>query len=497
MAIAMPAADAAILDRRDSIVAALQEIVPGEGVISSAAEMLPYESDGLTAYRQPPMVVVLPETTEQVSRVLRYCHDNGVKVVPRGSGTSLSGGALPLADAVLLGLGKFKRIREIDFDNRVVVTEPGVTNLAISQAVAHAGFYYAPDPSSQIACSIGGNIAENSGGVHCLKYGMTTNNVLGCEIVLMTGEVLRIGGKAPECAGYDLMGIITGSEGLLGVVTEVTVRILQKPETARALMVGFPEVEAAGACVARIIGDGIIPAGMEMMDRPAIHAAEAFVNAGYPLDVEALLIIELDGPSVEVDELVGRVEAIAQGCGSTTCQISTSEEQRALFWAGRKAAFPAVGRISPDYLCMDGTIPRAALPLVLRRMREMSETYGLGVANVFHAGDGNLHPLILYDANKPDELRRAEAFGADILRLCVEVGGVLTGEHGVGIEKRDLMPAMFTDIDLAQQQRLKCAFDAQGLLNPGKVFPTLHRCAELGRVHVHGGKLAFPDIPRF
>jgi glycolate oxidase len=497
MAIAMPATDAAVLDRRDSIVAALQEIVPGEGVISSAAEMRPYESDGLTAYRQPPMVVVLPETTEQVSRVLRYCHDNGVKVVPRGSGTSLSGGALPLADAVLLGLGKFKRIREIDFDNRVVVTEPGVTNLAISQAVAHAGFYYAPDPSSQIACSIGGNIAENSGGVHCLKYGMTTNNVLGCEIVLMTGEVLRIGGKAPESAGYDLMGIITGSEGLLGVVTEVTVRILQKPETARALMVGFPEVEAAGACVARIIGDGIIPAGMEMMDKPAIHAAEAFVNAGYPLDVEALLIIELDGPSVEVDELVGRVEAIAQGCGSTTCQISTSEEQRALFWAGRKAAFPAVGRISPDYLCMDGTIPRAALPLVLRRMREMSETYGLGVANVFHAGDGNLHPLILYDANKPDELRRAEAFGADILRLCVEVGGVLTGEHGVGIEKRDLMPAMFTDIDLAQQQRLKCAFDAQGLLNPGKMFPTLHRCAELGRVHVHGGKLAFPDIPRF
>jgi glycolate oxidase len=497
MSIAMPAPDQSVLQRKESIVAALREIVPGEGVISSAAEMLPYESDGLTAYRQPPMVVVLPDTTEQVSRVLRYCHDNGIKVVPRGSGTSLSGGALPLADAVLLGLGKFKRIREIDFDNRVVVTEPGVTNLAISQAVAHAGFYYAPDPSSQIACSIGGNIAENSGGVHCLKYGMTTNNVLGCEIVLIDGEVLRIGGKTPECAGYDIMGIITGSEGLLGVVTEITVRILQKPETARALMIGFADVEAAGACVAKVIGDGIIPGGMEMMDKPAIHAAEAFVHAGYPLDVEALLIIELDGPGIEVDELIRRVEAIALGCGSTTCQISTTEQERLLFWAGRKAAFPAVGRISPDYLCMDGTIPRGQLPLVLRRMQEMSAKYNLRVANVFHAGDGNLHPLILYDANQPGEIERAEAFGADILRLCVEVGGVLTGEHGVGIEKRDLMPAMFNDIDLAQQQRLKCAFDTQGLLNPGKVFPTLHRCAELGRMHVHGGKLPFPDLPRF
>jgi glycolate oxidase len=398
---------------------------------------------------------------------------------------------------VLLGLGKFKRIREIDFDNRAVVTEPGVTNLAISQAVAHAGFYYAPDPSSQIACSIGGNVAENSGGVHSLKYGMTTNNLLGCEIVLMNGEVLRIGGKSAETSGYDLMGVITGSEGLLGVITEITVRILQKPETARALMIGFAEVEAAGQCVADVIGAGIIPGGMEMMDKPAIHAAEAFVHAGYPLDVEALLIIELDGPRVEVDELIKRVEAIALRCGSTTCQISDSEEERLLFWSGRKAAFPAVGRISPDYLCMDGTIPRAALPLVLRRMKEMSAKYGLGVANVFHAGDGNLHPLILYDANKADEMDKAEAFGADILRLCVEVGGVLTGEHGVGIEKRDLMPEMFNEIDLNQQQRLKCAFDAQGLLNPGKVFPTLHRCAELGRVHVHGGKLAFPDLPRF
>jgi glycolate oxidase len=493
----MPAPDRAVLDRRSAIVADLRRIVPGEGVIDSAAEMRPYESDGVTAYRQVPMVVVLPQTTAEVSAVLRYCHDNGIKVVPRGSGTSLSGGALPLADGVLLGLGKFKRIREIDFDNRAVVAEPGVTNLAISQAVAHAGFYYAPDPSSQIACSIGGNVAENSGGVHCLKYGMTANNILGCEIVLMNGEILRIGGKTAEAPGYDLMGIITGSEGLLGVITEVTVRILQKPETARALMVGFTSVEDAGECVARIIGAGIIPGGMEMMDKPAIHAAEAFVHAGYPLDVEALLIIELDGPGVEVDELILRVEAIAKGCGQATLQISTSEQERLLFWAGRKAAFPAVGRISPDYLCMDGTIPRGKLPEALARIRSLSEKYGLGVANVFHAGDGNLHPLILYDANKPGEMDRAEAFGADILRACVALGGVLTGEHGVGVEKRDLMGEMFNAVDLAQQQRLKCAFDAQGLLNPGKVFPTLHRCAELGRMHVHGGQLAFPDLPRF
>jgi glycolate oxidase len=497
MSIMMPEPDRAVLARRDEIVAALSRIVPGEGVISRAAEMLPYESDALTAYRQPPMVVVLPDTTEQVSQVLRYCYDNGINVVPRGSGTSLSGGALPLADGVLLGLGKFKRVREIDFDNRAVVVEPGVTNLAISQAVAHEGFYYAPDPSSQIACSIGGNIAENSGGVHSLKYGLTTNNVLGCELVLITGEILRIGGKCAETDGYDLMGIITGSEGLLGVVTEVTVRILKKPQTARALMIGFARIEDAGQCVASVIGAGIIPGGMEMMDRNAIKAAEAFVHAGYPLDVDALLIVELDGPSVEVDELINRVEKIARACGSTTLQISNSEKERLLFWAGRKAAFPAVGRLSPDYLCMDGTIPRGKLPEALARIRDLSEKYGLGVANVFHAGDGNLHPLIMYDANKSDEMDRAEAFGADILRVCVELGGVLTGEHGVGVEKRDLMPEMFSDIDLAQQQRLKCAFDAKGLLNPGKVFPTLHRCAELGRVHVHGGKLTFPDLPRF
>ena len=497
MTVAMPAPDQSVLARRDRIVAGLRAIVPGEGVIAAEREMRPYESDGLTAYRQLPMVVVLPETTEQVSRVLAFCHAERIKVVPRGAGTSLSGGALPLEDGVLLGMAKFNRIREIDFANRVAVVEPGVTNLAVTQAVEQAGFYYAPDPSSQIACTIGGNVAENSGGVHCLKYGMTTNNLLGCELVLMTGEIVRIGGKHLDAGGYDLLGVITGSEGLLGVVTEITVRILKKPECARAVLVGFCSSEDAGECVSKIIGAGIIPAGMEMMDAPAIHAVEQFVHAGYPLDVEALLIVEVDGPQAEADHLVARVEAIAKACRAVTCRVSSSEEERLLFWAGRKAAFPAVGRISPDYYCMDGTIPRARLPQVLNRMRELSRAYGLRVANVFHAGDGNLHPLILYDANKPGELERTEAFGAEILKLCVEVGGVLTGEHGVGVEKRDLMPAMFTEADLAQQQRLKCAFDDRGLLNPGKVFPTLHRCAELGRMHVHAGKVAFPDIPRF
>ncbi|MGH6788764.1 MAG: FAD-linked oxidase C-terminal domain-containing protein [Pseudolabrys sp.] len=497
MTVRMPEADGKVLARRERIVAVLRSIVPGEGVIAGEREMRPYETDGLTAYHQLPMVVVLPETTGQVSQILRYCQGEGIKVVPRGAGTSLSGGALPLADGVLLGMAKFNRIREIDFDNRVAIVEPGVTNLAVSNAVAHAGFYYAPDPSSQIACTIGGNIAENSGGVHCLKYGMTTNNVLGCEIVLMNGEALRIGGKHLDAGGYDLLGVITGSEGLLGVVTEVTVRILKKAECARAVLVGFPSSEDAGECVSSIIGAGIIPGGMEMMDKPAIHAAEEFVHAGYPLNVEALLIVEVDGPQAEVDHLIGRIERIAKQCHAVSCKVSTSEEERLLFWAGRKAAFPAVGRISPDYYCMDGTIPRAKLPLVLARMKEMSEKYGLRVANVFHAGDGNLHPLILYDANRPSELTRAEEFGAEILKLCVEVGGVLTGEHGVGVEKRDLMPVMFSEIDLDQQQRLKCAFDEKGLLNPGKVFPRLHRCAELGRMHISGGKLPFPDIPRF
>jgi glycolate oxidase len=497
MTVRMPEADSAVLAKRDRIVAGLRAIVPGEGVIATEREMKPFESDGLTAYRQTPMVVVLPETTEQVSQVLRYCHGEGVKVVPRGAGTSLSGGALPLADGVLLGMAKFNRIKDIDFANRVAVVEPGVTNLAVSNAVAHAGFYYAPDPSSQIACTIGGNVAENSGGVHCLKYGMTTNNVLGCELVLMNGEVLRLGGKHLDAAGFDLLGLITGSEGLLAVVTEVTVRILQKAECARAVLVGFPTNEDAGECVSAIIAAGIIPGGMEMMDKPAIHAVEEFVHAGYPLDIEALLIVELDGPSAEVDHLIERIEQIAKQCRSMTCRVSTSEDERLLFWSGRKAAFGAVGRISPDYFCMDGTIPRAKLPQVLAAIKVMSEKYGLRCPNVFHAGDGNLHPLILYDSNKPGEVERAEKFGAEILKLCVAVGGVLTGEHGVGVEKRDLMPVMFSEIDLAAQQRVKCAFDEKGLLNPGKVFPTLHSCAELGRMHISGGKLPFPDIPRF
>ena len=493
----MPAADSRTLARRSEIVAALRAIVPGEGVIDDPAELRPYESDGLTAYRQLPMVVVLPETTAQVSAILAWCHANEVKVVPRGAGTSLSGGALPLEDAVLLGLGKFNRVLEIDYADRVAVVQPGVTNLAVTRAVEDRGFYYAPDPSSQIACTIGGNVAENSGGVHCLKYGLTTNNVLACEIVLMDGEVLRIGGRHLDPAGLDLLGVVVGSEGLLGVVTEVTVRILPRPETARALLIGFGSVEGAGQCVADVIAAGIIPAGMEMMDRPAIHAAEAFVQVGYPLDVEALLIVELDGPAAECDHLVVEVERIAFANGAVSVRTSVDEAERIAFWAGRKAAFPAVGRLSPDYYCMDGTIPRRRLPEVLERIRALSRQYGLEVANVFHAGDGNLHPLILYDANIPGQLEQAEAFGNDILRLCVEVGGVLTGEHGVGVEKRDLMPEMFSEDDLKQQQRLKCAFDAKSLLNPGKVFPQLHRCAELGRMHVHRGATPFPDLPRF
>ena len=493
----MPAPDPSTLSRRREIAQAMSAIVPGEGVILDRESLRAYESDALTAYRQIPLLVVLPSTVEQVSRILKWCGENQVRVVPRGAGTSLSGGALPLEDGIVLGLSKFNRVLEIDYDNRCVVVQPGVTNLAITKAVEDAGFYYAPDPSSQVACSIGGNVAENSGGVHCLKYGLTTNNVLGVELVLMTGEIVRLGGKHLDAAGYDLLGIIVGSEGLVGVVTEVTVRILPKPEAARALLVGFATVEAGGQCVADIIGAGIIPAGMEMMDRPAIHAAEAFVGAGYPLDVEALLIIELDGPEAECDHLLGEIMTLANRCGATSVRASNSEAERLTFWAGRKAAFPAVGRISPDYFCMDGTIPRGQLPHVLTRMRALSEQYGLAVANVFHAGDGNLHPLILYDANQPGQLERAEAFGADILRLCVAVGGVLTGEHGVGVEKRDLMPEMFNAADLEQQQRLKCAFDPDLLLNPGKVFPTLHRCAELGRVHVHHGQMAFPELPRF
>jgi len=497
MALKMPAPDAAVLARREEIIAALRRLVPGEAVISEPAALRPYECDGLTAYRQPPMVVVLAESTEQVSAVLRWCHGQGVKVVPRGSGTSLSGGALPLADAVLLGLARLNRILEINYDDRLAVVQPGVTNLAITQAVEARGYYYAPDPSSQIICSIGGNVAENSGGVHCLKYGLTTNNVLGVELVLMDGQIVRLGGRQLDPAGLDLLGIVVGSEGLLGVVTEVIVRILPKPETARAALIGFPSLETAGQCVADVIAAGIIPAGMEMMDQKAVHAAEAFVHVGYPLQVAALLIVEVDGPEAECSELIEKIASIASTNGAVTLRVAADEAERQAFWAGRKAAFPAVSRLSPDYYCMDGTIPRRRLPDVLRRIEQLAIHHGLGVANVFHAGDGNLHPLILYDANQPGQLERAEAFGSDILRVCVEVGGVLTGEHGVGVEKRDLMPEMFSEIDLAQQQRLKCAFDPELLLNPGKVFPVLRRCAELARMHIHQGEVRFPDVPRF
>ena len=493
----MPEPNNGVLSRRTEIVSDLRRILPAECVIAEEEGLRAYECDGLTAYRQLPLIVVLPETTEQVSDVLQYCYGEGIKIVPRGAGTSLSGGALPLADGITLGLGKFNRILEVDYKNRCVRAQTGVTNLAITNAVIGEGFYYAPDPSSQIACSIGGNVAENSGGVHCLKYGLTTNNLLGIEMVLMDGEIVRLGGKHLDAGGYDLMGIVTGSEGLLGVITEVTVRILRSPSTARAILIGFPSSQSAGTCVADIIGAGIIPAGMEMMDQPAIHAAEAFVKVGYPLEADALLIVELDGPSVEVDELILMVEAIARENGAQSIRISESEDERNDFWAGRKAAFPAVGRISPDYYCMDGTIPRNRLSEVLDRMSDFSEDFGLRVVNVFHAGDGNLHPLILYDANSPGELEKAEKFGAEILKLCVEVGGVLTGEHGVGVEKRDLMGEMFTEVDLNQQQRVKCAFDPTQQLNPGKVFPTLHRCAELGRVHIHSQQTRFPDLPRF
>lgn len=493
----MPAPDQGTLARRAEIVQRLRAIVPGEGIIADEDELRVFECDGLMAYKQLPMVVVLPETTEQVSQILKTCHELGVKIVPRGAGTGLSGGALPLADAVTLGLGKFKKIIDIDYDNRAAVLQPGVTNMAITNAVADEGYYYAPDPSSRIACTIGGNVAENAGGMHCLKYGLTTNNLLGVEIVLMTGEVIRLGGKHLDAGGLDLLGAITGSEGLLGVITEVTVRILKKPATQCALLLGFDDVESGGDCVAKIIAGGIVPGAMEMMDKMAIDAMQRFVDSGYPLDVESLLVVELDGPEAEVEYLTTRVKEIAKQAGSTFVRVSESEEERAQFWKGRMSAFPSVGRISPDYITMDGTIPRHRLPQVLTRMNELSTQYGLRVANVFHAGDGNLHPLILFDANQAGELDKAEAFGADILKLCVEVGGVLSGEHGIGVEKRDLMGQMFTEIDMQQQQLLKCAFDKGGLLNPGKVYPTLHRCAEMGRIHVSGGKLPFPDIPRF
>jgi len=495
MSLQMPQADELVLNNKENIVLNLKKI--SNNVLFENEEITPYETDGLTAYKQKPIAVVLPETTEEVSKVLKYCFENNIKVVPRGAGTGLSGGALPLQDCILVGLGKFNKILETDFENRCVVAQPGVTNLAITNAVQHEGFYYAPDPSSQIACSIGGNIAENSGGVHSLKYGTTTNNVLGVEMVLMDGTTIRIGGKNLDSEGYDLLGLITGSEGLLGVITEVTVKILKKPQAIRAVLIGFDTIEDSGNCVADIISKGIVPAGMEIMDRPLIKATDDYAKAGYPKDVESLLIVELDGTESEVDILIEKVLEISKSNKASYHRASTSDEERLRFWKGRKAAFPALGVISPDYICMDGSIPRNKLADVLSEIYKMSKKYGLGVANCFHAGDGNLHPLIMYDSNNPKELKKAEEFGADILKYCVKVGGVLTGEHGVGIEKRDLMCEMFNDNDIQQQLRLKKAFDDKNLLNPGKVYPILHRCAEEGRVHIHKGKTKFPDLPRF
>ena len=495
MSLFMPEPDQQIIDRKDVIINQLKKI--SLNVLTEEEEKAVYETDGLSVHRQRPIAVVLPENTDEVSKILKYCHQNNVKVVPRGAGTGLSGGALPLQDCILVGLGKFNRILEIDFENRCVVTQPGVTNLAITGAVEHEGFYYAPDPSSQLACSIGGNISTNAGGVHTLKYGVTTNNVLGVEIVLMDGTIIRLGGKNLDAEGYDLLGIITGSEGLLGVITEITVKILKKPQSVRAVLVGFDTNEDSGNCVADIISSGIIPAGMEIMDKPLIIATDNFAKAGYPRDVEVLLIVELDGTESEVDALIESVLKIAKKNKASYNRASESEEERMRFWKGRKAAFTALGAISPDYICMDGSIPRKKLGVVLNKIASLSKKYGLSVANCFHAGDGNLHPLIMFDSNIPEELAKAETFGADILRYCVKVGGVLSGEHGIGIEKRELMCEMFNNDDIQQQLNLKKAFDEKSLLNPGKVFPILHRCAEEGRVHIHKGKTRFPNLPRF
>ncbi len=460
-----------VLARRDAIVAGLREILPESGVIAETLRMKPYETDGLPAYRQMPLAVVLPETTEQVAAVLQFLHREGVRVIPRGAGTSLSGGALPLADAVVVGMMRMNRILEIDYADRCATVQAGVTNIGITNAVQGDGFFYAPDPSSQLACMIGGNVGMNSGGAHCLRYGVTANNLLGLRVVTIEGEIIDIGGHHLDAAGYDWLGLLTGSEGQLVVVTEVIVRILRGPEGARAMLAAFNSNEIAGQCVDSIISSGIIPVALEFMDRPAIHACEAFAHAGYPLDAEALLIIEVEGSVAEQDYLLGRIKQICGKFDPISLKVAESAEQSAAIWKGRKGAFGAVGRISPDYLCMDGTIPTGQLPLVLRRIGEMSDACGLKVANIFHAGDGNLHPLIMFDANDPASFATAEKFGADILRLCVEVGGCLTGEHGVGVEKRDLMPVQFSPDDLAQQRRIKDAFDPGWLLNPSKVFP--------------------------
>ena len=474
-----------------------RSILPSDAILHEVEDLHPYECDGLSAYRQLPMIVVLPSTIEQVQRIIKLCYEHNVPVVARGAGTGLSGGALPLEKGVLLSLAKFKSILDIDALARTARVQPGVRNLAISDAAKAYGLYYAPDPSSQIACTIGGNVAENSGGVHCLKYGLTVHNILELKIVTIDGELLSIGGQGFDSPGYDLLALMTGSEGMLGIIVEVTVRLLAIPERAQVILAAFDDIEKAGAAVGAIITAGVIPGGLEMMDKLAIQAAEDFVHAGYPRDAEAILLCELDGTNEEVSDQILQVRGILKQSGATEVRTAKDEQERAVIWKGRKAAFPAVGRISPDYYCMDGTIPRKRLPEVLRKITDLSKEYNLPVANVFHAGDGNLHPLILYDANIPGELERTEEFGAKILELCVAVGGTITGEHGVGMEKINQMCTQFEGAELTQFHAVKHAFDDKGLLNPGKAVPTLHRCAEFGAMHVHKGKLPFPELERF
>mgnify|MGYP001605741383 CR=1 FL=1 len=482
---------------RDALVSALRGCLPADCVIDETEAMRPYECDGLSAYRELPLVVVLPNTVEEVQAVLRLCHERGVPVVARGAGTSLSAGALPHPQGVLLSMARFKRIVELDHERRIARVQPGVRNLAISQAAAPYQLYYAPDPSSQITCTIGGNVCENAGGVHCLKYGLTVHNVLSVTLVTMEGELVVLGSLAPDSPGLDLLAAVTGSEGMLGVLVEITVKLLPQPPTREVLLCAFDSVEAAGHAVAAIIAGGIIPAGLEMMDNPALRAAEDFVHAGYPVDAAAVLICELDGHAAEVQDQVAQVSRILERHGASEIRQARDDDERARFWAGRKAAFPAVGRISPDYYCIDGTIPRKRLAEVLQRMEALSREYGQRVVNVFHAGDGNLHPLVLYDGNQPGEFERTEELGGRILELCVEVGGTVTGEHGVGMEKSNQMCTQFESGALKQFHRIKAAFDPAGLLNPGKAIPTLNRCAEYGALHVHHGQLPHPDIPRF
>lgn len=474
----------------------LQKIA-GKNIITEKARRRVYETDGLTAKKQMPWVVVLPETVDEVQRIVRLCDEFGVPVVARGAGTGLSGGAMPHEDGVLVSLAKFNRILDVDTDNLLARVEPGVTNLSISDHVRPLGLYYAPDPSSQIACTIGGNVAENAGGVHCLKYGLTVHNVRKLKVVSPQGELYEVGSDAFDAPGYDLLALMHGSEGMLGIVVEVTVQLLPMPEAITVVTASFDSVSRAADAVGRIISRGIVPAGLEMMDKLAIEAAEAYVGAGYPLGAEALLICELDGTREDIDDDLARLEEVFATCDAGDVTIATDPEERERLWRGRKAAFPAVGRIAPDYYCMDGTIPRRELSSVLVAISDMSASYDLPVANVFHAGDGNLHPLVLYDANEPDQLRKAEAFGAEILELCIERGGTITGEHGVGVEKIDQMCVQFSEDELTLFHGVKSAFDRQGILNPGKAVPTLSRCAEFGAMHVHAGDEKFPELDRF